>query len=81
MMVVSNMSPQEGEYTGPSVLNITIGDKRGYATGDLLQEHPSIKGYYKLYGRVDEQIVLSTGEKTNPVPLGDLISLYIIHPS
>ena len=49
---------------------MTVDGKPGYATGDLLQEHPTQKGLYKIYGRVDEQIILSTGEKTNPVPLG-----------
>ena len=50
-----------------------VGDKQGFATGDLLQEHPTAKGYYKIHGRADEQIMLSTGEKTNPVPLGKFI--------
>lgn len=52
------------------MINTTIDGRPGYATGDLLQEHPLYKGLYKIYGRADEQIMLSTGEKTNPLPLG-----------
>jgi long-subunit acyl-CoA synthetase (AMP-forming) len=42
----------------------------GWASGDLFREHSNKKGVYQMYGRIDEQIVLSNGEKTNPVPLG-----------
>ena len=34
-----------------------------YATSDLLESHPTMPGYYKVYGRVDDQIMHSTGEK------------------
>jgi hypothetical protein len=37
-----------------------------YKTSDLVMEHPVHPGYYRVIGRVDDQIVLSTGEKTNP---------------
>ncbi|SRR5258707_1105758 len=41
-----------------------------YATSDLLVPHPTKPGLWKIYGRKDDQIMLSTGEKTNPGPLG-----------
>jgi hypothetical protein len=58
------------DYYASSVINTEFNGKPGYTTGDLLQEHPTAKGFYRIYGRADEQIMLSTGEKTNPVPLG-----------
>ena len=47
----------------PNVLNTEIGGRRGYATNDLLMEHPEDKGCMKVIGRKDDQIILSTGEK------------------
>lgn len=58
------------------MVNTTINGRPGYATGDLVEEHPIHKGLYKIHGRADEQIMHSTGEKTNPVPLG---ALYVLH--
>ncbi|XP_006463297.1 hypothetical protein AGABI2DRAFT_120116 [Agaricus bisporus var. bisporus H97] len=54
------------------VLNTTVEGQRGYATSDLLARHPTEKDRYCVYGRVDDQLVLSTGEKTNPVPLENI---------
>ena len=34
-----------------------------YATNDLLEPHPTREGFWKVYGRVDDQIMLSNGEK------------------
>ncbi|KAJ7912191.1 hypothetical protein B0H13DRAFT_2008004 [Mycena leptocephala] len=56
-------------FCSPSVLNIEIRGIRGYATSDLLEPHPTKAGYWKIFGRKDEQIIHSTGEKTNPAPL------------
>ncbi|TFY65192.1 hypothetical protein EVJ58_g2123 [Rhodofomes roseus] len=42
-----------------------------YATSDLLVPHPTKKGFWKIFGRTDDQIMHSTGEKTNPGPLGN----------
>ena len=47
-----------------------INGKPGYATSDLIMEHPNRPGFWKIMGRVDDQIMLSIGEKTNPGPLG-----------
>lgn len=32
--------------------------------------HPTKPGFFKVVGRADDQLMLSTGEKTNPGPLG-----------
>lgn len=53
-----------------NVINTTIDGKGGYATSDLLSPHPSKPGLWKVVGRTDDQIMHSTGEKTNPGPLG-----------
>lgn len=49
----------------PAVLNTTIEGKDAYNTNDLLLPHPTKPGYYKVHGRVDDQIMLSTGEKVS----------------
>jgi hypothetical protein len=36
-----------------------------YRTSDLVAEHPDHPDYYRVVGRLDDQIILSTGEKTN----------------
>ncbi|CAE6425821.1 unnamed protein product [Rhizoctonia solani] len=45
----------------------------GYATKDLVVPHPTKPGLWKVVGRLDDQIVLLNGEKTNPVPIEDEI--------
>lgn len=50
--------------------NTTVDGQDAYATSDIAVPHPSKSGLWRIVGRVDEQIVLSNGEKTNPVPLG-----------
>ncbi|GAA5860908.1 hypothetical protein JCM8547_003885 [Rhodosporidiobolus lusitaniae] len=39
-----------------------------YATSDLFVKHPTLEAY-KFVGRIDDTLVLVTGEKVNPVPL------------
>ncbi|KAH8110853.1 acetyl-CoA synthetase-like protein [Phellopilus nigrolimitatus] len=53
----------------PNVINTQINGRDGYATSDLLSPHPTAEGYWKVVGRADDQIMHSTGEKTNPGPL------------
>ncbi|PBK68212.1 hypothetical protein ARMSODRAFT_976064 [Armillaria solidipes] len=38
-------------------------------TKDLVQVHPLNRKLFKVYGRADDQIMHSTGEKTNPGPI------------
>ncbi|KAM5541058.1 hypothetical protein V8D89_005369 [Ganoderma adspersum] len=59
----------------PNIFNTTIEGRPAYATGDLLEAHPSDQGFFRVFGRLDDQIVLSTGEKecTNPVPIEALL--------
>ncbi|THH09230.1 hypothetical protein EW145_g2182 [Phellinidium pouzarii] len=53
----------------PNVINTTVNGRAAYATSDLVSPHPTKKGYWKVVGRTDDQIMHSTGEKTNPGPL------------
>ncbi|EGN93439.1 hypothetical protein SERLA73DRAFT_172085 [Serpula lacrymans var. lacrymans S7.3] len=58
----------------PSVINTIIGGIDAYSTSDLLSPHPTKTGYWKVYGRTDDQIMHSTGEKTNPGPLENTLN-------
>ncbi|KAG9118738.1 hypothetical protein FRC07_006609, partial [Ceratobasidium sp. 392] len=53
----------------PFVINYHAKGESGYATKDLVLPHPTKHGLVKFVGRVDDQIVLANGEKTNPVPM------------
>ncbi|CAE6515468.1 unnamed protein product [Rhizoctonia solani] len=58
----------------PFVINYCNGKGEvGYATKDLVCPHPTKPGLWKVVGRLDDQIVLLNGEKTNPVPIEDEI--------
>ncbi|KIO03672.1 hypothetical protein M404DRAFT_1001160 [Pisolithus tinctorius Marx 270] len=48
-------------------------DVKGYATSDVFIKHPTIEGLYKVVGRLDDVIMLSTGEKTVPAPMESVI--------
>ncbi|EIW76897.1 acetyl-CoA synthetase-like protein [Coniophora puteana RWD-64-598 SS2] len=51
----------------PSVENLP--DVRGYATSDVFAKHPTKEGFWRIVGRADDVIILSTGEKTVPLPM------------
>ncbi|KAK0200585.1 NRPS-like enzyme [Desarmillaria ectypa] len=53
----------------PAVFDSEIDGVKAFDTKDLVQLHPSNQNLFKVYGRADEQIMHSTGEKTNPVPI------------
>ncbi|KDR70727.1 hypothetical protein GALMADRAFT_75816 [Galerina marginata CBS 339.88] len=55
-------------------------DARGYATSDLFEPHPTKKHLWKIVGRLDDVIIHSSGEKTVPAPIEDIVisSPYII---
>ncbi|KAJ7155652.1 acetyl-CoA synthetase-like protein [Mycena filopes] len=52
---------------------LTIPNGEAYATGDLFKKHPT-KDLWKVVGRTDDVIVLSSGEKVVPGPAEDIIS-------
>lgn len=46
---------------------------REYRTKDLYSANPDAPGWYTYRGRADDLIVLSNGEKINPIPLENII--------
>ncbi|OSD00720.1 acetyl-CoA synthetase-like protein [Trametes coccinea BRFM310] len=58
----------------PNVFNSIIDGRPAYSTSDLLQRHPTKHNLFRVYGRADDQLMLSTGEKTNPAPLEAILT-------
>jgi hypothetical protein len=56
---------QPGKFMVPNVINTTVDGMEGYATSDLLLPHPTRPGWWKVFGRVDDQIMHNTGEKVS----------------
>ncbi|KAH7913622.1 putative aminoadipate reductase [Hygrophoropsis aurantiaca] len=48
-------------------------DVKGYATSDVFVKHPTVEGLYRIVGRVDDVLILSSGEKTVPAPMEGVI--------
>jgi thioester reductase-like protein len=53
-------------------------EKQEFVTGDLFQAHESLPNHWKYYGRNDNVIVFSNGEKLNPVTIEDIV---VGHPA
>ncbi|KZP28667.1 putative aminoadipate reductase [Athelia psychrophila] len=54
-----------------SVLNLP--DARGYASNDLWEHHPTKANFWRLVGRLDDVIILASGENVVPGPLENVI--------
>ncbi|KAK0223926.1 acetyl-CoA synthetase-like protein [Armillaria fumosa] len=64
-------------HTELSIINTKYQGRDAYATNDLFLPHPSLLGLWRLVGRKDDQIVLSSGEKckqTNPGLLESILA-------
>ncbi|KAJ7128068.1 hypothetical protein C8R46DRAFT_1017532 [Mycena filopes] len=57
-----------------AVSNIEIDGVPAFDTNDIVQQHPTNPNLYRVYGRIDDQIMHSNGEKTNPCPLEQIIA-------
>ncbi|KAI1121295.1 male sterility protein-domain-containing protein [Nemania abortiva] len=44
-----------------------------YSPGDLISKHPTKKNLWKHSGRMDDLVVLSNGEKFNPIPAEEIM--------
>ncbi|KAJ7171136.1 acetyl-CoA synthetase-like protein [Mycena filopes] len=55
-------------------LNTFYDDKPAFNVGDLLERHPTNPERWRVYGRQDDQIMLSLGENVNPLPIEHIIS-------
>ncbi|KAI8243394.1 Non-canonical non-ribosomal peptide synthetase [Colletotrichum sp. SAR 10_96] len=51
----------------------TFPDKEEYNTSDLYKPHPTLPNHWKFYGRADNILNLSNGEKLNPTDMEDII--------
>ncbi|KAF5322455.1 hypothetical protein D9619_001794 [Psilocybe cf. subviscida] len=47
--------------------------EKGYATADLFIPHPVVPNYWKIVGRKDDVIIHTSGEKTVPAPMENII--------
>ncbi|KAF7302847.1 Acetyl-CoA synthetase-like protein [Mycena kentingensis (nom. inval.)] len=57
----------------PSVLNTEVDGVPAFDTKDLLFRCPKNPNLWKVFGRQDDQIMHSNGEKTNPAPIETLL--------
>ncbi|KAK0491291.1 hypothetical protein IW261DRAFT_1547429 [Armillaria novae-zelandiae] len=60
------------KYCQPSVVNTAVDGTNAYATSDLFIPHPTKVGFWKIFGRTDDQIMHNTGEKVTAVHLNIL---------
>ncbi|KAJ6611012.1 hypothetical protein B0H10DRAFT_1953401 [Mycena sp. CBHHK59/15] len=56
-----------------NVMVENLQDVKGYATSDLFINHPKKKHLWKIVGRIDDVIVHTSGEKTVPTPMEDIV--------
>ncbi|KAF8918685.1 hypothetical protein CPB85DRAFT_1249483 [Mucidula mucida] len=61
-----------------AVTNTTIDGKDAFATSDLLEPHPKRPGFWRVHGRMDGQIMPSTGEKSSE--LDDSTQAFSLNP-
>ncbi|KAJ7189320.1 hypothetical protein GGX14DRAFT_485207 [Mycena pura] len=54
--------------------NTEVDGIMAYDTNDILQRHPTAPTFYRVYGRADDQIMHSNGEKTNPGPIEQILA-------
>ncbi|KAJ3921046.1 hypothetical protein F5877DRAFT_36850, partial [Lentinula edodes] len=55
-----------------------MSNSRGYATSDLFVPHPTKQGLWKIVGRVDDVVVLSTGEECVPAPMENTLLMRVV---
>ncbi|KAJ6600965.1 hypothetical protein DFH09DRAFT_969448 [Mycena vulgaris] len=54
--------------------NMEMDGVPAFDTKDIVQRHPTNPKLYRVYGRVDDQIMHSNGEKTNPGPIEQILA-------
>ena len=65
----------EGERYQPVFCHFSTSD--AYETKDLFEKHPSLPDTWSHVGRIDDIIVFSNGEKTNPVSFQNGLSRHL----
>ncbi|KAF8581952.1 hypothetical protein K439DRAFT_1618629 [Ramaria rubella] len=64
---------KESKMHSLAIHNTEINGVPAYATNNLIEQHRTNPKLFKIRGRKDNQIMLSTGEKTNPGLLENII--------
>ncbi|KAJ7210990.1 hypothetical protein C8J57DRAFT_1400321 [Mycena rebaudengoi] len=57
----------------PAILDAMIDGVPALNTKDLIVRHPKDPKLWKIFGRQDDQLMHSNGEKTNPVPIEKIL--------
>ncbi|ETS83210.1 hypothetical protein PFICI_05086 [Pestalotiopsis fici W106-1] len=68
---------RQGAEPGLQGVFYTFPDKNEYDTHDLFTPHPTLADHWLYYGRADDIIVFSNGEKLNPVTIEEVVT---VHP-
>lgn len=68
LLVIGDWTPhyvslQSHPLQKPNVINVKANGEDAYATSDIFTPHPTKTGFWKIFGRKDDQIMHSTGEK------------------
>lgn len=56
-------------YQVPSVINTVVDGVPGYDTNDVLAPHPTKPGFFKVYGRADDQIICTAPARKRTLAL------------
>ncbi len=59
-------------------MNTTVDGVGAYSTNDVLAPHPTKPGFWKIHGRVDDQIMHNNGEKVRAPFVCLLMSLIFV---
>lgn len=64
----------------PCVQNTEVNGRKGYDTNDIFAPHPTKPGLWRVYGRADDQIMHSTGEKVRVIRDNSILLAYAASP-
>lgn len=62
-ITVTKLRLQANPFGIPGVINTQVNGVDAFATSDLFTPHPTKAGFWRPYGRADDQIIHSTSEK------------------
>lgn len=68
---------KDKHHPGIQSIFYTFPELDEYPTKDLYKPHPSLPNHWMYYGRADNIIVFSNGEKLNPVTIEETVSTYV----
>ncbi|KAI0442900.1 hypothetical protein F4803DRAFT_517210 [Xylaria telfairii] len=68
------VSVRQGKHPGLQGFFYTFPELDEYDTKDLYKPHPTLPDHWRYYGRSDDIIVFSNGEKLNPVTIESIVS-------